>query len=318
MSISETYQRARRGLAVAALALACALAGAGLAPATAWASIAGAALGVNVEVPSTIEQRPGAGDPDPGRRPGSAAVLGVNLQVPEAPQQTPGGDAGTQTGGAAAVLGINLSVPPTIEQSTGSGKGGASAVLGVNLSVPEAVPDPDDPDNPGTITGDKTSGASAVLGISLNVPSTVQQATGDASGSESVLGVNLKVPVSETITFHGNGGRGMVSVVLTGHGLDAPDASRFAWPGHHIVGWYVDAACTGDAVAFPLADDDELLSEHKNFYAKWEADDPRAVGAVELHLVESAANGGNDTLIGEAEREAHGIVGDGGMPDGYV
>ena len=313
MSTLKTYRRAIAALAVAlALALGCA----GAATSHAWASVSTGALGLHVEVPSTIEQRPSDGsDPVKG---GSGSLLGVNVQVPDRPADA-GGTTGNKTSGASSLLGVNLEVPITIEQRPGAGddliKGGTSSLLGVNLQVPDPTV-PDDPSDPGTSTTGKVSGAASLLGVNVEVPSTIEQRPGEAGGgSESVLGVAVKVPEGLFVSFVANGGQGSQMVQLAGTKAISADLSRFSWPGREIVGWYASPACLDDE--WVMAADGVLPEEYAKagarFYAKWSVTDPRAVGAVELHVVESEETGGNKAYISDAELAACGI-----QPAGYA
>ena len=86
MSIAKTYKRM---LATAVIALAVALAGVGLGPASAWASVADGVLGLNVNVPATVQQAPGSSG-DAGSK-GAPGVLGLNLSVPDALDADPDG-----------------------------------------------------------------------------------------------------------------------------------------------------------------------------------------------------------------------------------
>lgn len=315
MSMLRTYKQALLALAAA---LALALASVGVMPSVAWASVGTGALGVNVEVPSTIEQRPGSSEG--AVKGGSGSLLGVNVQVPDRP--SPGGDAGGKTSGASSLLGVNLEVPSTIEQRPGgdddSVKGGSSSLLGVNLSVPDpAAPDPEDPDDPGDNTVGKVTGTGSLLGVNLEVPSTIEQRPGEegAGGSEAVLGVTVKVPEGAFVSFYANGGQGTQMVQMAGHKGVSADLSRFSWPGREIVGWYASPACRDDE--WVMAPDgvvpEGFMKAGAKFYAKWSVTDPRVVGTVELHLVESEATGGNDTYIPADELAACGI-----QPAGYA
>ncbi len=313
MTTLRTYKRA---LATAVIALAVALAGVGLGPASAWASVADGVLGLNVNVPATVQQAPGSSG-DAGSK-GAPGVLGLNLSVPDALDADPDGGSGSAGDRpAAGVLGLNLNVPSTVQQAPGSsgdaGSKGSAGVFGLNLRVPDTVSEGDPGDVGGTVG---TSPAAGVLGLNINVPSTVTQApgaSGETAGAAGVLGLNMNVPRGAYVTFDANGGQGSwLQPIVPGEPVRSPELvgdgryeGGFYWPARVIEGWYTDAACSaGSAWDFSQVPEGAMT-----LYAKWVlAEEPHPTADVTLHVLYE-----NTELIDAA---SYGISGYEGPADG--